>query len=174
MHTLALLACLPTLGQENCTGMKKADRMEAYIGTLGADPGIAHHPCYQGYFTCFNEQEYYEAHDVLEHLWLRDRGPDHYFYKGLIQIAGAFVHLKKQFLRPDHPKDGRRLRPASRLFLLGRDNIAPYGPLHLDLNVAALCQLCEKTSAGLVADDFQKNPWHPENAPVLKLEVSRQ
>ena len=28
-------------------------------------------PCYQGYFRCcFNEGRYYEAHDVLEHLWL--------------------------------------------------------------------------------------------------------
>jgi hypothetical protein len=28
---------------------------------------------YLGYFACFNEQQYYEAHDVLEDLWLLDR-----------------------------------------------------------------------------------------------------
>ncbi len=139
------------------------------MGTLGADSSVAHHPCYQGYFKCFNAREYYEAHDVLEHLWLRDRGPDHLFYKGLIQIAGAYVHLKKQHERPHHPKDGRRLRPAARLFLLGRKNIAPYGPVHLDLDVAALCQLCEEMAERLGAADFAVNPWTPENAPVLTL-----
>ena len=34
---------------------------------------IAEHPCYVGYFRCWNEQRYYEAHDVLEHLWLRTK-----------------------------------------------------------------------------------------------------
>lgn len=150
-------------------GMKKAERMEAFVEALGADPAVGHHPCYQGYFTCFNAGEYYEAHDVLEHLWLRDRGPNHAFYKGLIQVAGAYVHLKKQFLRPDHPKDGRRLRPAARLFLLGRANLLPYGRRHLDLDVAALCQVCEQTAERLAADGFRRNPWSPEDAPRLEL-----
>lgn len=150
--------------------MKKAERMDAFVDTLGADPSLGHHPCYQGYFTCFNAQDYYEAHDVLEHLWLRDRGPDYAFYKGLIQIAGAYVHLKKQFLRPDHPKDGRRLRPAARLFLLGRDNLAGYGDRHLDLDVAALRQVCEGMAARIVADDYRRNPWSPTTAPRLVLD----
>ena len=37
------------------------------------------------------------------------------FFKGLIQVAGAFVHLQKQFLHPEHPKHRPRLRPAVRL-----------------------------------------------------------
>ena len=73
--------------------MKKNDRISAYIGQLGADPGLALDPCYQGYFKCFNAGAYYEAHDVLEHLWLRTRDENHLFFKGLIQVAGAFVHL---------------------------------------------------------------------------------
>ena len=28
-------------------------------------------PHYAGYFACFNRQLFYEAHDVLEELWLR-------------------------------------------------------------------------------------------------------
>jgi predicted metal-dependent hydrolase len=51
---------------------------------------------YAGYFDCFNRQLFYEAHEVLEHLWLKDKyGPNGAFYKGLIQLAGAFVHLQK-------------------------------------------------------------------------------
>ena len=49
---------------------------------------------YLGYFECFNRQLFYEAHDVLEDLWLPDRsGPNGNFYKGLIQLAGAFVPI---------------------------------------------------------------------------------
>ena len=36
-----------------------------------------------GYLRCFNTKQFYEAHDVLEALWLKDRnGPDGDFFKG--------------------------------------------------------------------------------------------
>ena len=67
---------------------------------------------YLGYFELFNAQLFYEAHDVLEELWLPiRREPQGDFYKGLIQLAGAFVHLQKN-----------RLRPAAALFKLARTN----------------------------------------------------
>ena len=53
--------------------MKKGEKIQAFVESLGA--GSAHDPCYEGYFVCFNEQKYYEAHDVLEHLWLKEQGP---------------------------------------------------------------------------------------------------
>ena len=76
--------------------MKKHDRISAFVETLEASETTAFHPCYAGYFECFNQGDYYEAHDVLEHLWLECRDENHLYFKGLIQIAGAFVHLKKQ------------------------------------------------------------------------------
>ena len=100
--------------------MKKSARMESFIGGLGLVQTTSFDPCYLGYFECFNTQNYYEAHDVLEHLWLKDgrSAPDYAFYKGLIQLAGGFVHLKLQHANPTHPKHGKRLAPARRLFLL--------------------------------------------------------
>src|SRR6266702_2966293 len=80
---------------------------------------------YLGYFDCFNRQLFYEAHDVLEDLWLPDRhGAAGNFYKGLIQLAGAFVHLQKN-----------RLRPAAALFKLAQANLEKYPapPAPLDL-----------------------------------------
>ena len=155
--------------------MSKHERMTAFVATLEADPNLALHPCYQGYFRCFNEGRYYEAHDVLEHLWLGAGATDgnFIFYKGLIQIAGAFVHLRKQFLRPDHPKDGRRLRPATRLFTLGMNNLAPFRPRHLALDVDAFCELCEMHVAEIIGSDFTRNPWLPERAPQIHLEIER-
>lgn len=149
--------------------MKKKHRVSALIDGLEADPSRPLDPCYQGWFTCFNARQYYEAHDVLEHLWLATRDENHRFYKGLIQIAGAFVHLQKQFLRPDHPKDGRRLRPAVRLFHLGINNVEPYGPIHLQLDVGALVSLGHHYAEAIVASEFTRNPWHPQHAPRVEL-----
>src|SRR5690242_1238657 len=54
---------------------------------------------YLAYFECFNRQLFHESHDVLEELWLADKhGRNYSFYKGLIQLAGAFVHLQKNRL----------------------------------------------------------------------------
>ncbi len=149
--------------------MKKNDRISAFVQQLGADPALALDPRYQGFFTCFNAGQYYEAHDVLENLWLERRDENHLFFKGLIQVAGAFVHLQKQFLQPEHPKHGRRLKPAVRLFHLGVKNLASYRPCHLQLDVDALLWLCEQRAAQIVASDFMLNPWHPSDAPQVQL-----
>ncbi len=74
---------------------------------------------YVAFFQCFNRQEFFEAHEVLEALWLERRGSskDH-FYKGLIQLAGAFVHVQKG-----------RPQPAAALFNLARCNLEHYRPV---------------------------------------------
>ncbi len=126
-------------------------------------------PCYTGWFTCFNRAEYYEAHDVLEHLWLQTRDANYAFYKGLIQLAGAFVHLKKQHERPWHPKDGARLRPAARLFALALQNLSPFSPEHLRLDVAETCRLCRDHIAELEGAQFGINPWSPHRLPRIEL-----
>ena len=151
--------------------MKKSARLSAYVETLGATTACDFDPHYTGFFTCFNRGEYYEAHDVLEQLWLRTTGADRAFFKGLIQIAGAFVHLRKQFLRPDHPKDGRRLRPAARLFEMGMRNIGPFAPVHHRLDVAALRALCTRQVTALSASEFTQNPWHPNQLPNVELQM---
>lgn len=150
--------------------MKKSERLAAFVQQLIPVTRGELDPCYLGWFTCFNTGQYYEAHDVLEHLWLQGTGNDHAFYQGLIQIAGAFVHLRKQFLRPDHPTDGRRLRPAVRLFHLGMGNIEPFGPVHHFLDVGKLLQLCRHYADAVVASEFTRNPWHPGHLPQVTLE----
>jgi hypothetical protein len=147
--------------------MKKGDRIEAYVKSLNT--GSIHDPCYEGYFVCFNEQQYYEAHDVLEHLWLGSAGPEHRFFKGLIQFAGAFVHLQKQYRRPEHPTDKKRLHPAWRLFKLAHLNLEPFCPWYLDLDVGSVLDLCSRNILELEKAQFQFNPWNPAAAPTLSL-----
>lgn len=151
------------------SAMKKNERIAAFVEQLDhTEPEM--HPCYTGYFTCFNQQQYYEAHDVLEALWLPSRGSHEApFYKGLIQFAGALVHLRKQFERPSHRCDGARLRPAARLFRLAAHSLAPFAPIFERLDVSHILALCAEFESRLELAEFLQNPWSPETAPRLSL-----
>jgi uncharacterized protein len=150
--------------------LNKAERIEAYVKSFGLE-AEGFDPCYLAYFVCFNAQEYYEAHDVLEHLWLQREDENHAFFKGLIQFAGAFVHLKKQSERPWHRTDGRRMHPAVRLFALAARNLSPYSPRHMGLDVAGVLNLASDHVTRIEASGFLKNPWRPDTAPRLELRL---
>jgi predicted metal-dependent hydrolase len=130
---------------------KMAGRVEQWHGQ-GGDPH------YRGYFDCFNRGLFYEAHDVLEQLWLKDRhGPNGSFYKGLIQLAGAFVHLQKN-----------RLRPAAALFKLADANLKKYPEQHEQLNLRELRGLIARWLAELESNGFKSNPLTPANHPKIE------
>ena len=117
-------------------------------------------PHYSGYFQLFNAQKFYEAHDVLENLWLPDRhGANGNFYKGLIQLAGAFVHLQKN-----------RLRPAAALFKLAKANLEKYPHVHERLDIAAVLELTGIWLRQLESQDFKANPLTSTNVPRLDLQ----
>ena len=149
--------------------MKKGDRIEALARELAA--GDEDDIYFRGYFLLFNRQEYYQAHDLLEHIWLQTDGPEAAFYKGLIQLAGAFVHLQKQFRRPLHPTDGRRLHPAWRLFKLAKKNLKGFPSDYLGLKLDQILGLCDGQIAALEHSHFKTNPWNPDNAPKLTAPV---
>jgi len=116
---------------------------------------------YLAYFECFNQQLYFEAHDVLEALWLVDRhAPDSAFYKGLIQLAGAFVHLQKG-----------RIRPASSLFKLARASLHQYPPLHQRLNLIAVLEMIKEWLQRLESEPCNGHLLAPEAVPQLRLEA---
>jgi predicted metal-dependent hydrolase len=147
-----------TLSQVYASGQlsKKTPRIAKLIEECQGQHHDAH---YLGYFRCFNEQLFYEAHDVLEELWLTQRrGPNDAFYKGLIQLAGAFVHLQKN-----------RLRPAGSLFKLCRTYLSQYPGMHADLDVKSIMGLIESWLADLEASDFTQNPLNQRPPPALQL-----
>ena len=124
-----------TLGGMSDKSSKVSARV-AHIDAMGWDPR------YAGWFACFHRGEYFEAHDVLEDLWLeqgRD-APDHGFHKGLIQVAGAFVHAQKG-----------RAGPAVALLRLARSYLGRYPATHHGLDVAALLRRCEAWEAGVLS-----------------------
>jgi hypothetical protein len=155
--------------------MSKGERISRFVEGLETEAipaggeGMAGDPFYCGFFRCWNEQRYYEAHDVLEHLWLRTTSEDGQYFKGLIQAAGAFVHLQKQFEHPTHPKHGRRLAPALRLLRLAEKNLQPFGPRRYEFDLERFRELLARTAEMIVASDHKTNPWSPEKAPRLAL-----
>jgi len=117
-------------------------------------------PHYTGYFELFNRQKYFEAHAVLEHLWLADKqGPNGAFYKGLIQLAGAFVHLQKN-----------RPQPAASLFKLALANLEKYPVIHKKLNLQNIAGLIHRWLAELERPNDGGLLLTEANAPKLKLD----
>lgn len=94
------------------------------------------------YLDLFNRQRFHEAHDALEAWWLRERhGPDGEFLKGLIQLAGAFVHVQKN-----------RRAPALALLRLAQQRLARFPPSHGGLHLAAALALGDAWRARLKSE----------------------
>jgi predicted metal-dependent hydrolase len=136
----------------------KSDKISAIIEAHRGRDLDAH---YLGFFGCFNRGLYFEAHEVLEELWLAQRtGPNGSFYKGLIQLAGAFVHLQRN-----------RLHPAAALFKLAAANLRNYPAVHERLDVRSVLRLIEEWLQRLGAARFEKNPFTSDAGPKLELQT---
>jgi len=85
---------------------------------------VGAYPQLTGFIECFNRQAYFEAHDVLEELWLKTHGEHRDFYKGLIQTAAVFLKLQQG--KPD---------PAARLAQRAASHLEKYRPTCEQVNV---------------------------------------
>jgi len=43
----------------------------------------------------FNRQEYYECHETLEAIWLKERDSIRYLYQGILQVGVGFYHWRR-------------------------------------------------------------------------------
>ena len=136
---------------------RKSEKIAALIAGCQGSAFDAH---YLGFFACFNEQLFFEAHDVLEELWLAQgkAGANYAFYKGLIQLAGAFVHLQKN-----------RMKPAVALFDLASANLLRYPARHEGLQLPDLLALIVDWRARITSSDFSINPLPGSPPPRLAL-----
>jgi predicted metal-dependent hydrolase len=132
----------------------KSGKIAALIAHQEGKGRAAH---YLGFFDCFNQGLYYEAHDVLEELWLPCRkGKNDHFYKGLIQLAGAFVHFQKD-----------RLRPAGALLRLARANLGEYPECYEGLRLSEIQGLIDLWLGRLADCQGDWNPLGRFPAPEL-------
>ncbi len=70
---------------------------------------------YREYFRLFNERDFFEAHEVLEDLWVIEVEPLKMYYKGLIQAAVAICHWERG-----------NISGARRLYLSASGYLSPY------------------------------------------------
>ena len=116
-------------------------------------------PHYLGYFECFNRRLFYEAHEVLEQLWLASKNtPNGYYYQGLIMAAGAFVHFQKN-----------RPKAASNLLKSAIGRLKPYGSVHESFEVGKLVEVLESWLYLVESTGCKENPFHAKLAPKLRL-----
>ena len=116
-------------------------------------------PRYVAFFRCFNTQLFFEAHDALEPLWLEVRhDTDGDYFKGLIQVAGAFVHWQNE--RPG---------PARALLVSARSHLNKYPHCHLRLDVAAVLSLMDDWIHWFDAILLGRQPWVAKAPPRLHL-----
>lgn len=119
-------------------------------------------PRYLAFVSVFNSGLYFEAHEVLEPLWLSRRGhPEAPFYKGLIQLAGGFVHVQKG-----------RLPPAIALFTLARKNLKGFAPVFFDLDIDAALGLIAEWLAYLEPDELSAIPEQQPGSRKLVLKAA--
>lgn len=137
--------------------MRRKNEKVAAIIEQFRGPGLDTH--YLAFFECFNQGLFFEAHEVLEQLWLPQRHqPDGLFYKGLIQLAGAFVHLQKG-----------RPQPAAALLRLARRNLKLYPHVHHQLDVAGLIALIDSWLGKVDANASTANPLSLFDSPKVAL-----
>ena len=123
--------------------------------------GNSEDPHYLAYLDCFNRGLFFEAHEVLEQIWLPERGkPKDQFFKGLIQLAGAFVHLGKN--RPG---------PGAALFRLAHTNLQHFSPWFQGLDVEEVLATIEHSLRCLDAGLFLPGTI---KAPRLELTAHRR
>lgn len=115
-------------------------------------------PEYLDFVRLFNQGEYDESHQVLTGAWQRNMS--YRFYKGLIQLAGAFEHWRagSYFWAED-------------LFASAHNLLESYAPMHEGLDVEQL--LSQIRSCNEIARRAKESGGELKNAlPEVRLELN--
>ena len=133
-------------------------RVRGYIEKRITVPGNLLQACEE-----FNSGKYYECHETLEEIWQEEEGEVRDLYKGLIQVAAAFVHISRG-----------GYKGANRLLGTAVGYLQPYrrdGALGFD--VEALCRAAEAAHERVL----QLGPGgvvnEPGMAPVWTCDLSK-
>jgi predicted metal-dependent hydrolase len=77
----------------------------------------------------FNTHRFFECHETLEDIWRAERRPLRQFYKGVIQVAAGFHHLRRNNFKGTVNK----LESGSRY-------LEPFEPRYLGVDVQRLIE----------------------------------
>lgn len=112
----------------------------------------------------FNAGQFFDAHEHIEEIWQMERGPLRDCYKGLIQVAAAFVHLARG-----------KYRGTERLLRTALGYMAPYreqGAMGFDIE--AVCSSVERVHARLVEAGLSgAGSLDPGDRPVFEFDRAK-
>lgn len=103
----------------------------------------------------FNRELFFECHEALEAAWLQASGEQKTFLQGLIQVAVALHHLRRN-----------NLVGATRLLTVGMEKLSGFKPSHEYVDVQRLLDGAQR----LLAEAQSGIP--PQNIPFPKIVVS--
>lgn len=106
----------------------------------------------------FNEQHFFEAHEVLEDIWHREHGEPRLFLQGLIQICAGFHHFQNA-----------NLTGAAELLQRGSEKMRKYPERYLGLDSARLLQDVDVCRDRIVRMRDGSVPAGPVEFPTIPL-----
>lgn len=72
----------------------------------------------------FNDEDFFECHEVFEELWSESQGDDRKFLQGMIQAAVALFHFGNE-----------NFGGAKKLYLSSRQRLEPLGDVYLGIDL---------------------------------------
>lgn len=87
----------------------------------------------------FNAGDYFEAHEFLEAAWRAEAGPVRELYRGVLQVAVGYYHIKRG-----------NFVGALKMFKRSRAWLAPFEESCRGINLAKLCQDMDMVESELV------------------------
>jgi len=94
------------------------------MSAVADGPGLD--PIQEG-IRLFNEEYFFEAHEVLEEVWRQEHGEPRLFLQGLIQICAAYHHFQNG-----------NLVGAITLLQRGADKMRHYPPRYFGIDASGL------------------------------------
>jgi predicted metal-dependent hydrolase len=89
----------------------------------------------------FNEEEFFECHEVLEELWAETQGEPKKFVQGLIQAAVALFHFGNE-----------NFGGAKKLYLAASEKLGKYGDHYMGIALGTFLVDFQRCFAELLAN----------------------
>ncbi len=112
----------------------------------------------------FNRGEYFEAHEELEHAWNEEGGPARELYRGILQVAVAYLQITR-----------RNYNGAIKMFLRARQWLDPLPDVCRGVDVAALRKDAGEVRAALEALGAERiSEFDPSQLRPVKFETVKR
>jgi predicted metal-dependent hydrolase len=106
----------------------------------------------------FNRQLYWEQHETLESIWIREPDPIRYLYQGILQVGVGFYHWRR----------GNRHGATTKLSQ-GLSKLQPFRPACMSVDVERLCSETQELLSLLERRGAGDLPSFPQRVPRVHL-----